>query len=255
MKTFKGHFQLIKNLLLKKENFAFTRFSDGELRILQNLETRIDNSFYQIGDVKYQVAQNTYHPEDHKHWVPGEHEFYRTKLMDAFKHKQKNYFVGLSCRCCVGENDFKQQVDWRGGDDEFLTWSNLFVNSNYPLFMSEIVPIFKDFKVIYIVNENAKVENLPFKLEKDFRVGYNCIVNNYDLIEEISKWIEENKIENYLFLFSASSLSNMMIHQLYSKFSNNTYMDIGTTLNWFLEMKGSRDYLRGGPTLHQTCIW
>jgi len=255
MKTFIGHFNLIKELLIKKEHFAFSRFSDGELRILQNLETRIDNSFYQIGDTKYQVAQNTYHPEDHKHWVPGEHEFYRTKLMEAFKHKQKNYFVGLSCRCCVGENDFNQQVDWRGGDDEFLTWSNLFVNSNYPRFMSEIVPIFKDFKVVYIVNENAKLKNLPFKLEKDFRVGYNCIINNYDLIEEISKWIEENKIENYLFLFSASSLSNMMIHQLYSKFSNNTYMDIGTTLNWFLEMKGSRDYLRGGPTLHQTCIW
>jgi len=255
MKTFIGHFNLIKELLIKKEHFAFSRFSDGELRILQNLETRIDNSFYQIGDTKYQVAQNTYHPEDHKHWVPGEHEFYRTKLMEAFKHKQKNYFVALSCRCCVGENDFNQQVDWRGGDDEFLTWSNLFVNSNYPRFMSEIVPIFKDFKVVYIVNENAKLKNLPFKLEKDFRVGYNCIINNYGLIEEISKWIEENKIENYLFLFSASSLSNMMIHQLYSKFSNNTYMDIGTTLNWFLEMKGSRDYLRGGPTLHQTCIW
>lgn len=255
MKTFKGHFQLIKSLLLKKENFAFTRFSDGELRILQNLETRIDSNFYQIGDAKYQVSQNTYHPEDHKHWVPGEHEFHRTKLMDAFKHKQKNYYVGLSCRCCVGENDFNQQIDWRGDDDEFLTWSNLFVNSNYPLFMSEMVPLFKNFKVVYIVNENAKLQNLPFTVEKDFRVGYNCIINNYGLIEEIAKWIKENKIENHLFLFSASSLSNMMIHQLYSKFSNNTYMDIGTTLNWFLEMKGSRDYLRGGPTLHQTCIW
>jgi hypothetical protein len=255
MKTFKGHFQLIKSLLLKKENFAFTRFSDGELRILQNLETRIDNSFYQIGEAKYQVAQNTYHPEDHKHWVPGDHEFHRTKLMDAFKHKQKNYYVGLSCRCCVGENDFNQQIDWRGEDDEFLTWSNLFVNSNYPLFMKEILPLFKNYKVVYIVNENANIDTLPFKVDKDFRVGYNCIINDYDLIENISKWIEDNNIEDYLFLFSASSLSNMLIHQLYSKYDKNTYMDIGTTLNWFLQMKGSRDYLNGGPTLNQTCIW
>lgn len=255
MKTFKGHLNLIKQLLLKKEHFAFSRFSDGELRILQNLETRIDSDFYQIGESKYQVAPNSYHPEDHKHWVPGDHEFHRTKLMDAFKHKQKNYYVGLSCRCCVGQEDFNQQITWRGGDDEHLTWSNLFVNSNYPIFMSEIVPLFKNYKVVYIVNENAKLENLPFKVDKDFRVGYNCIINDYGLIDEISKWIEDNNIENYLFLFSASSLSNMMIHELYSKHNNNTYMDIGTTLNWFLGMKGSRDYLNGGPTLRQTCIW
>ena len=255
MKTFKGHFYLLKDLLEKKEHFAFSRFSDGELRILQNLETRIDNSFYQIGENIHWVATNSYHPEDHKHWEPGKHEFHRQKLMEAFKHKQKNYFVGLSCRCCVGQNDFDLQVNWRGEDDEFLTWSNLFVNSNYPLFMEEMVPIFKNYKVVYIVNENAKIENLPFKVDKDFRVGYNCIINNYDMIEEISKWIEENNIKDYLFLFSASSLSNMMIHQLFSRHNNNTYMDIGTTLNNFLEMKGSRDYLRGGPTLHQTCIW
>jgi hypothetical protein len=254
MKTFEGHLNLFKIKLLKREPFSFARFSDGELMILKNLETRIADNFYQIGERIIQT-HTTYYPEDHKHWVPNEHEFYRQKLMDSFTHKQHNYFVGLTCRCCIGQPDFDLQVNWRGGDDEFLTWSNLFVNSNYPKFMSQIVPIFDTYNVVYVVNENASLTNLPFRVEKDFRVGYNCIINNYGMIEEIKKWINDNNIEGYLFLFSASSLSNMMIHELYSMNDKNTYLDIGTTLNKFMGMKGTRDYLENGPTLNKTCIW
>ena len=37
MKTFESHFTMIKEKLLSNENFAFLRFSDGELFILQNI--------------------------------------------------------------------------------------------------------------------------------------------------------------------------------------------------------------------------
>tara|TARA_R110000868_G_scaffold13711_2_gene63561 strand:- start:9320 stop:10087 length:768 start_codon:yes stop_codon:yes gene_type:complete len=255
MKIFPEHLYKFKEMLTQRVPFSFTRFSDGELRILQNLDTKIGSNFYQIGDKIYIVGDNTYHPEDFKCWVPGENEFHRQKLMDAFKHKQYNYYVGLSCRCCVGELDFKKQIDWRGGDDEFLTWSNIFVNSNYPLFTKEILPLFSNYKVVYILNENADLTGLPFKVNKDFRVGFNCFINNYSLVDEIDTWMGMNKLEGYLFLFSASSLSNLIIHRLFSKYPNNTYLNIGTTLNPFLKMRGSRDYLIGGSTLRKTCIW
>lgn len=253
MKTFESHLELFKEKLLNKEPFSFSRFSDGELMILKNLETRIGDNFYQIGEKIF--FSSPYPSEDHKHWVPGEHENIREKLMDAFKYKEKNYYVGLSCRCCVGQENFDLQVDWRGGDDEFLTWSNLFVNSNYPKFMDRILPLFSNYKVVYIVNENADLTNLPFTVEKDFRVGYNCIINDYSLIDTIKEWISNNNIEGYLFLFSASSLSNLMIHELYKFNNKNTYLDIGTTLNKIMKMKGTRDYLENGPSLKQTCIW
>ena len=38
--------------LNNKENFAFSRYSDGELYILQNKELVLDNGVIQIGDVK-----------------------------------------------------------------------------------------------------------------------------------------------------------------------------------------------------------
>ena len=36
MKTFQEHFEKIKNYIQKEINFSFTRFSDGELFVLQN---------------------------------------------------------------------------------------------------------------------------------------------------------------------------------------------------------------------------
>ena len=72
-------------------------------------------------------------------------------------------------------------------------------------------------------------------------------------------WAEENNIENHIFLFSASSLSEILIHRLFEFNSNNTYIDIGTTLHWHLNLGIERDYLRaywnrtGHPDLFKDC--
>jgi hypothetical protein len=250
-KTFQGHFDMILNKLKNGEHFGYSRFSDGELRIMQNLETQIGGNFHVIGDKR---GGGSYHDEDHKHFDPKIHKFYHDKLMESFRFKKDNYFVGLSCRCCVGETDFKQMLEMYDGDSDSdnLTWSNLFLNGNYPRFVSEFLPEFKGKKIVYICNENANLDTLPFEVIKDFRVGENCIINNYDLIEEIKEWIGDNKIEDHVFLFSASSLSNFMIHQLFDYCDKNTYIDVGTTLNPYMGMKGRRGYHGGNRKM---CIW
>ena len=174
--------------------------------------------------------------------------------MEAYKFKKDNYFVGLSCRCCVGNSDFKEMCDWYDGNIESdnLTWANLFLNNNYPRFMNEFVPLLKGKEVVYILNENATLNDLPFKVKKDFRVGENCIINNYELIEDIKQWMIENDINDHIFLFSASSLSNYMVHQLFDFNEKNTYIDVGTTLNPLLKMKARRGYHNGN---NKICIW
>ena len=105
---------------------------------------------------------------------------------------------------------------------------------------------------MYVVNENAKIEGLPFNVIKDFRIGDNCIINDYHLVEDVKKWIDENSITNYVFLFSASSLSNFMVHQLFDHNDTNTYIDIGTTLNPYMGMQGRRGYHNNNKKI---CIW
>lgn len=259
-KTFENDFYRIKDLLARKESFAFNRFSDGELFILQNKESKLGDNLVKVGKAEW---SGPYQKEDHKHFDPQEHSFYRNRLMDAFKHRQPNYFKGISCSCCVGKENLKFQLDVldERHDDEFLTWANLIVNSNYPRFLSEMFPLFNNYKVVYICNNKVNVEALPF-VYKTFRVGYNAMINDYALINEIGKWIEENKVSNELFLFSASSFSKMAIHQLFKKYPDNTYIDVGTTLNAFIDMSLERQYLgdfwneKESPSdINKVCIW
>ena len=139
MKDFKAHFNFFKQKIVNKENFAFSRFSDGEMFILQNKELKLSENLIQMGEVK---QSGPYRKDDFKHFNPSEHKEFRDTLVKTFQHKQENYYKGISCSCCVGKENFDFQIDLHGGDDESLTWANLWVNSNYPLFIQQILPLF-----------------------------------------------------------------------------------------------------------------
>jgi hypothetical protein len=257
MKNFEEDFYRLLALLKKREPFAFNRFSDGELYILQNKELILDDNLVKIGD---SVAGGAYKADDFKRFHPVEHAFYRERLVDAFRFKKKNYFKGLSCRCCVGEENFRWQLQFHGGDDENFTWANLLVNGNYGKFIREMYPVFNDYETVFVCNQVADLSVLPF-IKKDFRVGYNAMVNDYGLIDKMKTWITENRIEGHLFLFSASAFSKMAIHQLYEHCDGNTYIDVGTTLNPLLNQGAVRTYLKSfwlgekGEDIGKICIW
>ena len=256
-KNFREHFAKFTDMIRNDEHFAFARYSDGELYILQNKELVLDNGLIQIGDKK---QGGIYQPADFKHYDPKEHGFYQQKLVEAYKHRQTNYYKGISCSCCVGKEAFDWQVDLHGGDDESLTWANLWVNGNYPIFIMHTLPIFYSKDCVFVGHESADISKLPF-IKKDFRVGYNAMINDYGKIEDIKKWIKENNIENHLFLFSASTFSNLAIYELFKEFPNNSYVDIGTCLTPMMDMPIERDYLKrfwyyaGGGDLQKICIW
>lgn len=257
MKNFEDDFYRLLKLLKIREPFAFNRFSDGELYILQNKELILDAQQVKVGS---NVTEGIYKPEDFKSFHPEKHSFYRDRLVEAFKFKKRNYFKGLSCRCCVGDENFQWQLDFHGEYDENFTWANLLVNGNYAKFILEMYSVFNEYQMVFVCNENADLSVLPF-LVKDFRVGYNAMVQDYGLIEGIKSWINENNIEGHLFLFSASSFSKMAIHQLYDFCDKNTYIDVGTTLNPFMDMSIDRTYLKSfwfgakGSDISKICIW
>jgi hypothetical protein len=256
-KNFRQHFAKFTDMIRNDEHFAFARYSDGELFILQNKELKLDADVIQVADAK---SPGVYQAPDFKHYDPKEHGFYQQKLIEAYKHRQANYYKGISCSCCVGKEAFDWQIDLHGGDDESLTWANLWVNANYPAFIMNTLPIFYSKDCVFVGHEKADLSTLPF-IKKDFRVGYNAMINDYGKIEDIKKWIKENNIENHLFLFSASTFSNLAIYELFKEFPNNSYVDIGTCLTPMMSMPTERDYLkgfwsyRGSQSLNQICIW
>tara|TARA_Y100000310_G_C20687695_1_gene820152 strand:- start:2125 stop:3321 length:1197 start_codon:yes stop_codon:yes gene_type:complete len=258
-KSFSGDLEHFKNLITNNVNFAFVRFSDGEVDILKNIKLSLESNRVIEGN---KIHNFGYPEDDHKLFDPEQHQFVRKALLDSLRFCKKNYYKGLGDPCCNGVEYTKWLRKLHGlHDTKHLTWSNLFVNGNYSSFLDDVVPLFACKKVVVVCSKNAKLNNLPFNVVKDFRVGKNCIVNDHDLFDDISKWIEENNIEGHMFLFSASSLSEILIHKLFDKFDNNTYLDIGTTLHRHLSLDIARDYLKAywnnayHRDLYKICNW
>ena len=254
-------FDLMKRIK-NKEYFAFTRFSDGEMLIMQNRKIVISENVAFTHD---NWGKGSWGQEEHKTFIPEKDSDLRKKLIETFEHKQENYFKGICCKCCVGQENWKWQFDNHiSHDEKFLTWSNLLINGNYPTFIEQVLPHMKKYPVVMVCNKAANFDKLPLNVVKDFRIGQNCHINDQHLIPEMKTWVAENNIKDHLFLFGAASLSNLLIYELYKSFPQNIYMDIGSSLNPLMGLdgwKGSRDYLRSywlkenNQFSQRLCIW
>ena len=241
-KDFTGEFDKFLRKLEKGENFAFARFSDGELFILKNQKVVLAENYFITGD---RLGGGKYPAEEQKEFIPEHHSFYQEKLVESLKFNKDGYYKGICTKSDVSEDDFQWQLDLHGSSDqEHLTFANLLINNNYKRFVNEVVPLFSSREIIYVVNEAADLSGLPFKVKKDFRIGSNCMVNNYDTVEKVKDYISSNKLEDHIVLCSAASLSNYIVHQCYEENDKNTYLDIGSTLNPYLSLEGWK-YTRG----------
>ena len=258
MKFEEDFFNLLGKLK-RNEPFAYTRFSDGEICVMQDKELILAEDHVVMGETKYGFG---YSSDDHKHYDPAKHGFLKDKLIEAYKFKKDNYFVGGICKgCTCASRDFAPWMhNLYGQVDENLTSANLLVNSNYPLFIGHFVPALQKKNIVFVCSENSDLTETGFNIVKDFRVGKNCIVNDHHLVDDIKHWIDENGIKDHIFLFSASSLSEVLIYELFKHNDRNTYIDVGTTLHTYLKLDVQRDYLRAyhnnlpHPDLFSSCV-
>tara|TARA_Y100000296_G_C5178720_1_gene261811 strand:- start:1445 stop:2254 length:810 start_codon:yes stop_codon:yes gene_type:complete len=254
MKNFKEEFFKLLILIQAGEPFAFARFSDGEVSVLKNKHLVLAENYFIQEDVYGEnpvQAPIPYMEEERKEFDPTEHAFYHEKLVESYKFRKKNYFKGIPGTNEWDSAAFDFCVGLYGDDDhEHLSFANAMINGNYQLFMDMMVPEFKDKDIVLVCNENASLQNLPFSVKKDFRVGPNCMINNYSLIDEMKEYIKDNNIGDHIFLFSAATLSNFLIYELYKEFDQNQYIDIGSSLSPLLGLQGWR-----GTRVYLRCYW
>ena len=93
MKTFESEFNKFLDKLKTGENFAFSRFSDGELFILKGERLVLaDNHFITGG----RSGAGTYTKEDHKDFDPTKDKFYQDRLIEALAYRKEGYYKGLT---------------------------------------------------------------------------------------------------------------------------------------------------------------
>ena len=235
-KNFRTDLDIIIEKLQKKEAFAFSKYADGELHILANKP--INNGEF---------------------WFkPEEDSFNRDKMIESFRYQNNNYYVGISCPCCIGgETIHKWMKKQSGQDTEHLTWANIFVNGNHQYYIDNMVPTYSDYEIVVVSNDQSNISDLPFNVKKHFKIGKNAWVEDYQMIDDIKQYIDADASAGHLFLFCAGPFGNILSHQLFEHNQKNTYIDIGSTLNTYLLGNAgyNRGYLRKEPTSKKMCVW
>lgn len=233
-KKFREDLEIINQKLLNKEKFSFSKYADGEHKILLNVPIRnCDNWFFDPN---------------------SDNKFYKM-LMDSLKFKDDGYYIGVSCPCCdlMG---YSWYLSEKGSDETHTTFANIFVNSNYDYFKNSLLPTFNTYDRIFLIaNENSNLIKLKEVLNfTDFYgIGPEAFKTDLDLIDELKEIISDEEIKDSLFLFCAGPLGNVLSHQLWKFNKNNTYLDIGSTLNIWTE-KNIRDYQTpNGMYTNKTC--
>lgn len=236
-KSFRSDILLFKDKLKNKENFSFSKYADGEWAVIKN---------QQLNNGEFWFDPNS--PEDKKK---------REILVESFQYKHPNYYVGISCPCCQGDAVFSEMYKFSGQDDHHLTWANLWVNSNYKYYLSNILPLYKERQVVLFCNSKSTVERLPFRSDVVLNVENNAWANNWDLIEQTKSMITKNNIKNMLFLFCCGPFGNILCYELTKHCDENTYLDIGSTLNPFLQSEGFKRHYYSGNNFFSnlTCSW
>lgn len=224
--SFRGDIEYIFYKLKAKDKFSFSKYADGEFAILANFP--ITNA-----------DRWTFNPEKHAE--------IRRELIKSFQFKDKEYYVGVSCKCCQPS----EVVDWMRVESkqDILTWANLFVNSNYPFFKSFFIPEFSNHDIVLFARHNARIGNLPFSVEH-IKISDQAFIDNFNLVKEFP--IEQYK--DKLFLFCAGPLGNMLAAKFWGVNKSNTYLDIGSTLNPYLT-ENNRGYLNKLDHQLKTCVW
>lgn len=220
--SFKEHFNFFINKIQNNENFALTRYGDGERLVIQNESVSYNTQAFNVD--KWSFNKNKIFSED---------------LKNTSFHRESDFYYGIPCTCCDlnGLNFYKKLFE-----NHNITFANLFVNSNYEHFELFIKNLNR--QVVLIANKNCLFSEYPFNILQKIPIENDC-VNWYELNKDtILKGMDilSKKYNNTLFFISAGPLSEIIIHNLYLNNPNNCYIDVGSSLDVFTHKKITRPY-------------
>ena len=227
---------------LSKENvpFTFVRFSDGEIEILRNRKLVIADGVTQF---RGKYFSNNFPVFDQKRFDPLSGKAMRADLILSATYCDKNYFKGIPTSHNRAINDREFLLRLNGGFTPQMTFSDLFLNSNYLHSRNDFFPSIVDSSSnLYVVG------NFRCQLRDYLAKGTLISIpdNFFSCYEEaLSKTMDSlfDIPDHSLVLSSASSLSNVLGHQLRLARPDITFIDIGTALNDLMGLSlGTRAY-------------
>jgi len=237
---FKEDFFEIMKMIVEADSMAFSRAADGEANILKN---------------------NTIGNKDGWLYKKDKNLVFRADLRKSMLCRDTGFIYGISCTCCdvVNHNYLLKLLKT---DCSNMTFSNMWVNSNFPLFKEHFFKAVKKSgkDVIICTNKKAKIKKLEAYIPvKDFiPISGNCVTyweENKDYIRALLD-LQGSTREKSIFLFAVGPLSEILIHELWLINPQHIMIDIGSSIDPILFERNSRNYHRDGDEFSQRiCKW
>jgi len=226
MERFFEDFDKMWNLITEGKNFAYARYADGEVLLMKGMS---------VGHATQAFSIDKWSSPNSLTRVGGE-------LFQTLYHVEDNYFYAIS-----GKNDnisdYNYLIENIKQNSEYITFANLWINANYQRMFSNFNTIKRD--VVLICNEKAKKENFPFNVIDITPFPNDCIEfwekNADEYIDMLLKTYGDFK--DKLFLISCGPVSEIIIDRLYKNNPNNTYMDVGSSIDEFVHGAKTRPFM------------
>lgn len=226
MVDFKSDFQYFWDLIEKNENFSFVRYADGEVMLMNGIGVGTGTQAYQV---------------DKWHSPNGLTKLGKD-LLNTLNHTEDNYYYAISAPT-DNVNDYNFLKNNIKQNKEKLTFVNLWINANYNDMKKKLCNINRE--VILICNENAKIENFPFNVIDITSFPNDCVtfweLHNEDFKNKIIE--KYSSYNDKLFLISCGPASELIIDILYQNNPNNTYIDVGSSIDEFVHGYKTRPYM------------
>jgi len=230
----------VLRLIIESKSLALARYADGEASVLKNMTVGNKDGWLYKKDTNL---------------------VFRRDLRRSLLCADKNYLYGLSCSCCDKVNH-EFLLNAVRAPLEQLTFSNLWVNANFPVFQERFLPVLctSGKPVVICTGSKARVSDLEARIQISgfIPIPGNCVVYWEKHREYVRGLLDlyASQHSNAVFLFAVGPLSEILIHEMWQANPRNIYLDIGSTLDPILFRRRSRAYHTTGHEFAQRiCTW
>lgn len=232
----------LESIIMPDSPLTFIRFSDGEMDIIRNHKAVIAKNMTFARGEKFESNFPVY---DFKTFLPEKNSDVRSDLIKSAMYKSDRYYIGIPTAHNNAIRDREFMLRLHGGYDKYVTFSDLFMNSNFIYARNNFFPtIIKRFNSLFVLcNYRAKLNGILGHGEA-IKIGDNFFSNYQKILSEVEEKVYLLK-KNSLLLCSASSLTNIIAYRTQLTRPDITIIDIGTALNDYLGLEvNTRTYHR-----------
>lgn len=241
MKDFTEEFNKLIKLIKIKNPLVLVRCGDGEITLMEGGEISRDTQAFIMDGWSSDVGLTKL----------------GLKLKESLTHVNKNWIYGIPCQCCNSMCKSKI-LNIIHPPNEQITYANIFVNSNYKLFMKWIATITEDVFLIANINCSGNLSKFPFKITNYLPIENDCVKfyekNGESLLQSLKT--EMKNVKNRLVFIAAGPLTNVLIHELWSISPTNRYIDVGSALDEYIYCRKTRPYMIDGDDYNnKVCVF